>query len=276
MKPKLLTAQRYVDLRTGCMYRYVYCDTERFRPHYHDYYEIFLVLNGHARHLVNGAVTMLSPRDLIFIRPGDTHDYVGVSDGFSMLNITFTRETLQSIFDFLGKGFPSEALLEVPLPPQVQLTAGEFEALNARMKTIGALSLEEVEPLKTALRVLIFDIFTKYFSGYGAQTRTVPLWLEELCSQMRQDGNFTEGSEKLFALANKSREHVCRSMKKYMGLTVTEFINDLRLNYIANMLRNSNLSVTDIIFNSGFNNISWTAELFKKKYGMTMSRFRKK
>ena len=92
---------------------------------------------------------------------------------------------------------------------------------------------------------------------------------------MRADGNFIEGSEKLFALTDKSREHVCRSMKKYMGMTVTEFINDLRLNFIANMLRNSNLSITAIIYESGFNNMSWAAELFKKKYNKTMREYRK-
>jgi len=59
-----------------------------------------------------------------------------------------------------------------------------------------------------------------------------------------------------------------------MGVTVSEFINDLRLNYVANMLSNSNHTITEIIFESGFNNISWANELFKKKYGSSMRQFR--
>ena len=46
MEPKLLTAERFVDQRIECMYRYILSDTEYFRPHYHDYFEIFLVLSG--------------------------------------------------------------------------------------------------------------------------------------------------------------------------------------------------------------------------------------
>ena len=65
-------------------------------------------------------------------------------------------------------------------------------------------------------------------------------------------------------------------MKKYMGMTVSEYINSLRLNYITNMLRDSNHGVTEIVFESGFNNISWASGLFKKKYGMTMSQYRKR
>ena len=64
-------------------------------------------------------------------------------------------------------------------------------------------------------------------------------------------------------------------MKKYKGMTVSEFVNDLRLHYIANMLRCSNHTVAQIVFASGFNNISWAAECFRKKYGMTMGAFRK-
>ena len=58
-------------------------------------------------------------------------------------------------------------------------------------------------------------------------------------------------------------------------MTVSEYINRLRLNYIANMLRNSNHSVTEIIFESGFNNISWASQLFKENYGVSMREYRK-
>ena len=64
-------------------------------------------------------------------------------------------------------------------------------------------------------------------------------------------------------------------MKKYFNETVSQFINGQRVNYIANMLKKSNMSITDILLESGFNNISWANECFKKKYGMTMSEFRK-
>ena len=64
-------------------------------------------------------------------------------------------------------------------------------------------------------------------------------------------------------------------MKKYYGVTVSEYINDLRLNYISNMLQYSNHNILDIIFESGFNNVSWCCECFKKKYGASMSEYRK-
>lgn len=61
-----------------------------------------------------------------------------------------------------------------------------------------------------------------------------------------------------------------------MGVTLSEFVNDLRLSFIANMLKNSNHDIADIVFDSGFGNLSWASDLFKKKYGVTMSEYRKR
>ena len=155
MESKLLTAERFVDMRTGCMYRYVLSDTEYFRPHYHDYCEVFMVLDGCARHLVNGTVTRLRPRDMVFIRPSDTHDYAS-EDGkpFSMLNITFTVDTLGEIFAFLGEGFPSGMLMQAKLPPAVHLTKGEFAVLQSRMAAISAISASDTASLSVPVPVL--------------------------------------------------------------------------------------------------------------------------
>lgn len=275
MEPKLLSSNRFVDPVTGFTYRYVLSDTEYFRPHYHDYCEVFIILQGHAQHMVNGQLIHLKPRDMVFIRPSDTHDYAS-TDGstFSMLNIAFSVDTLHEIFSFLGAGFPSHSLMEATLPPSVRLTKGELESLTSRMTAIGAIPVRNTDNVRTALRVLVFDLISGYFSEFSATDRTTPLWLETLCMEMRKNDNFIKGSDVMFSLTDKSREHVCRSMKKYMGTTVSEFINDLRLNYVCNMLINSNHSITDILFESGFNNLSWASELFKKKYGITMRQFR--
>ena len=128
---------------------------------------------------------------------------------------------------------------------------------------------------KTALRILLFDIFTRHFTDSQDAAAPMPLGLETLCASMRRDGNFIQGTSRLFELADRTREHVSRSMKRYLGMTASEFVNDLRLNYIANMLRDSNHGITEIIFESGFNNVSWASQLFREKYGMTMGQYRK-
>ena len=275
MNAKLLKAERFVNLKTGCSYRYVQSSTEYFRPHYHDYYEIFLVLEGEALHLINGRKLKLHPRDLVFIRPRDVHDYVCAGDRpYSMLNITFTTETLEALFGFLGEGFPGKELLEAELPPAVMLSESEFARLERRMESLCAIQPDSTDELRSAMRILLFEIFTRCFSGGVPKAGDSPEWLDALCEEMERNGNFIHGTARLLELSDKSREHLSRCMKKYKGVTPSEFVNNIRLNYIANMLVNSNHNIADIIFESGFNNISWANELFKRKFGTTMHRFR--
>jgi AraC family cel operon transcriptional repressor len=188
MEPKLLTANRFVDMETGVSYRYVYSQTEYFRPHYHDYCEVFLVLSGLARHLVGGSEHPLQPRQLVFIRPSDIHDYISESGGYSMLNITFTRQTLQQVFSFLGDGIPGYALLHAPEPPQVLLTQQDFDRISSRMTAIRAIPEGDVSARKMALRVLLVDLFSRYFSGFAGDLEAAPQWLEAACDRLRRSG----------------------------------------------------------------------------------------
>ena len=277
MEPKLLTAERFVDTRTGISYRYVHSDTEYFRPHFHDYYELFLLLDGEVTHFVNGEYLHLRRGSCVFIRPSDTHDYILRSgEGFSMLNITFTAYTAEKLFEYLGEGFNTDMLLNAKLPPEVYLSESDVEYILSHMTTVSTIDEKDHKRVQTALRVLLFRIFTRFFADFGDEvTPEVPEWLSQLCAIMQKNGNFVYGISYMVELSGKSREHLARSVKKYFGVTLSEFINDLRLRFIANMLKNSNHDIADIIFESGFGNISWAYEEFKEKYGMTMSQYRK-
>lgn len=278
MEPKLLTADRFVDMRMGCSYRYVHSSTEYFRPHYHDYYEIFIPTDGSAVHMVNGENIPLKRGQAVFIRPSDTHDYICENGTtFSMLNITFTAQTVDEIFAFLGEGFKKDALLSPRLPPAVTLDENDFSKLTARMSAITALGNDNTEKLKTSLRILIFHLITEHFAGYREKSDSaVPAWLSELRREMKKPQNFTKGSAAIVELCGKSREHVSRCMKKYYGVTVSEFINGLRLNFVANMLIHSNHNILDIVLDSGFNSTTWASKCFAQKYGCTMSEYRKR
>lgn len=275
MEAKLLVADRFIDMNTEISYRYVYSDTEYFVNHYHDYFEVFLILEGSVLHLVNDAVIKLNKGSLVFIRPEDRHTYsLEKSKKFSMLNLTFSAKTANELFGYLGEGFPKTQLLTANLPPEVHLDSFELEKFLKRANGLGAIDPKDTYGLKTALRILLFDIFVKYFSEQEASEENIPLWLDEMCGKIMRNNRFALGSEYFFSLSNKSREHISRCMKKYTGMTVTEYINMLRLNFIANMLRNSNHSISDIVYDSGFNNMSWASEQFKKKYGVSMKDYR--
>lgn len=275
MKTYFYSASLYVNQDSGYTCRYNYSSTERFQLHYHDYYEIFLMISGNAVHLVNGRRQSLEKNSLIFVRPGDTHTYLS-EKSFSFINLTFTRETIELLFQYLSEGFPSDVLLNSPMPPAVLLQEKEKDVLLSKLDRLNTLQWQNRGQQKLRMRILLVDIFTKYFSGQTEQTFSVPIWLENLCNEMNHPKMFSEGIEKMISLSGRSREHVARSMQKYYHMTLSQFINGLRLNYIANMLMNSDVPILDLCYDSGFQNVGWFYRVFKKEYGSSPAAFRAK
>lgn len=274
MEVKMLDKENHLDMETGCLCRYVRSDTEYFRPHFHNYYEIFLMKKGEALHLINGEERKLIEGELLFIRDFDIHDYRALNGGeFEFINLAFSKETFNSLADYLGDGFPKEKLLNISMPPSVILSKREKERLFFSMTDLSKADNKSMIKLKS--RMLTAQIFNSYFLNFTERSNEIPVWLEITVERMKNPKNFILGASRMYEISGKSREHLSRTIKRYYGVTVSEFINDLRLGYSASLLLTSNLSVVDIGYESGFENISWFYKIFEKKYGTTPYKYRK-
>lgn len=274
MEPKMLEARFHTDPATGCLCRYVRSETEYFRPHFHDYFELFLVMSGSVCHIVNGQEQRLSEGELLFIRDADVHDYKrGDSGSFSFINLAFTAQTLQELRAFLGGGFPAEQLLHAPLPPAVQLTPREKEALSYALIALNGSS--DPARIRFLARALLVRVFSDCFARCRTAAPEAPAWLEAVCEKMKEPQNFLAGTARMRALAGRSREHLTRCMKRCYGVTPSGYVTDLRLGHAADLLLVSNLTVTEICYACGFENLSWFYKCFSEKYGATPTAFRR-
>ena len=74
---------------------------------------------------------------------------------------------------------------------------------------------------------------------------------------------------------NLNKFHLAKEFKKYTGTTVVEYIITNRLAYAKELLKYSDLSISEITFKIGMNNISHFINLFKTRENMTPLAFRK-
>jgi len=68
---------------------------------------------------------------------------------------------------------------------------------------------------------------------------------------------------------------VCHLFKRYKGISIRQYICDLRLSYAKELLKTSNLSVSSIAQKSGFSNYNYFSIAFKKETGLSPYAFRK-
>lgn len=72
-----------------------------------------------------------------------------------------------------------------------------------------------------------------------------------------------------------STYELSRKFKKETGQSLTDYINTLRIYEAISIMENQNLSITDIAYMVGFNDVNYFTKVFKRWKGMTPSSYRK-
>lgn len=278
METERLYINNIMDSQTKACYRFISDIKEASsHSHCHDFFEIMLVISGKAIHFINGQECSISDGALIFIRPDDTH-YFGKLGSFDcqFINIAFPLETLYELSNFLGEEFPIVSLLTASEVPSVILSTVEKKIIRQKFERLFLFPVTQKQYMKMELRALLTHILTNYFvSAPHLISNNIPLWLDELCMAMNNKANFLIGIEMMKSLSGKSHEHICRVFKKYYGITPIHFINELKLNYSANLLTNTDLSILDISEESGFESLSHFYYLFKSRFGFPPADYRR-
>lgn len=71
-----------------------------------------------------------------------------------------------------------------------------------------------------------------------------------------------------------SGDHINRIIKKHSGKSFVDYVREISLQKAAEMLKNSDLSISAIITLVGFENKSYFYDMFKRKYGHTPMEYR--
>ena len=74
----------------------------------------------------------------------------------------------------------------------------------------------------------------------------------------------------------RSPSHVSHLFKKKSGLTVRAYCNDLKLSDAKKLLLTTDMSVTEVALEAGFCDASYFISLFRKKYGVSPLKLRRK
>lgn len=70
-------------------------------------------------------------------------------------------------------------------------------------------------------------------------------------------------------------DYLSRFFKKYMGLTIIDYLYEIRINYVYQDLIDTDLHINEIFENHGCNNYRVAMKFFKKRYGCTPKEKRK-
>lgn len=81
--------------------------------------------------------------------------------------------------------------------------------------------------------------------------------------------------EDVAAIMGMNPQYFCRYFKKLMGRTLTEYVNDIRIDKAAEALLETDRKVLDIAMACGYDNIGYFIKRFRENKGMSPSEYRK-
>ncbi len=87
-------------------------------------------------------------------------------------------------------------------------------------------------------------------------------------------GNLSLSS--IAAIQNVNASYLSTQFKKEVGMTVTEYITEGRMELAARLLVTTNLQIQTVAQHCGMSDVNYFSKLFKKRYGATPRQFRSK
>lgn len=242
--------------------------------HTHSYYELFYILSGTAKHYLNGKIEELSIGDLYIMKPGDTHNFLPVKTSYSHRDIMFSKKLWSTICDFLHfnlfeNGFPLKQKITLNLN-QIK----DIENLCYKMNSKKNIIFEQSPYPYIILTEIVKNFFV--YDDLSSDTKNTPPWLIALINKLSLPENLFRDKSYTISQFHYSYEHICRTFKQYTNQTITDFINNKRLDYAVTMLFSTSKTIDEICHECGFESIPYFTKIFKEKFGSPPSILRQK
>lgn len=93
-----------------------------------------------------------------------------------------------------------------------------------------------------------------------------------MTSNFKEKITLAEIAEKI----NMNPSAFSRFFSQYTGKSVTGFLQEIRLGYTCNLLQKSNRNISEIMYESGFQNQAYFNKLFVDRIGLTPNEYRKR
>jgi AraC-like DNA-binding protein len=259
---------------------------EKSSWHYHNNYEIGFITEGSGKRIVGDSIEEFQPGDLAFIGPNLPH--VWIADKESRM---LSKRTLEMVFLQFNLNVISDQLLSLPEFSNVKralvLSERGIQIIGDTLNEVSEIMLQ-LPYLKSFDRMLHFfmlmDIIGKSNSNiqlaskeylklrFTTGNKRIAAIHEFLMNNYRDEVDL----KRLAELVNMAEGSLCRFFKMNMGITIFEYLNKIKTEFACKLLMDPDLSIMEVCFDSGFNNISHFNKQFKKNTGVPPSEYRKR
>lgn len=259
-----LQAQNFIDTPNNILVeKHI---TDSFPLHWHNYFEIEIIIGGKGKQIINGCEYEISAGDAYILTTVDFHEIIAV-EPIKLINISFTEEYMpQGVLSYLSN---------VKNAKVYHLTEKELNRITSACELLE----DECKSDGPCIKQLCEYILNHILHSNGE--KTPPINNTEDFTGIKKallyiEIHFREKITlpQLAEIAGFNPTYFSELFRKVTGETYIEKLKSLRIGYAGTLLSNG-CSVADACFTSGFGSLSNFLSAFKAKYGVTPSEYRK-
>lgn len=240
--------------------------------HWHDHFEIELILNGKGTHFFNGTQVPIQRGSAYLLTPMDLHALI--SDDDSPLHLLHIHFDDKAITDDVRN-----ILLRYKYSCPLNLNDESFDHLITQFSEL-LYMLSSKNNLREASAKLMLSVLCTTMMKHSELGADRLLEHEVRNPAVHQVMlyilyNFRKKitMKQLGDIASLSPNHLSLLFKNNYGISCTQLIMKLRMQYATKLLKNASLSIEKIAEESGFSSTSYFIRMFREKYGMTPREF---
>ena len=256
-----------------------------FPIHIHPECELNFIENAKgAQRIVGDSIEEIDEEELVLVtNPHLEHawkDYRNVSKNIHEITIQFHPDLLTDTFlnknqmisirqlfrhAERGVAFSRESIAKVrPLLKTLTCENDSFYSLIKLLIILHELSIDK------GMRELSTGQFAANVMHQHSSDESLGRVMDYLSRHYSEVIRLSEVAE----MVNMSESSFCRFFKQHTSKSFIDFLTDIRLGAASRALIDSSLSIAEIGYDCGFNNLSNFPRIFKKKKGVTPSEFR--
>lgn len=255
--------------------------------HYHPEYEIIFVEKSYGIRLMGNHIGNFSDGDLVFIGSNLPHVWRNDNDFYKNNKDLFVDVyVIQFREDALKEGFfnlPEFSRVKklFSLGQQGLFVKGkDKKKLSDLIKSV--YNSSGIERLIQFLKTLEAFANTKEYEllsgiGYTNSVTTADTErINKVMSYLMENYTHELNLNKIANLVNLNKSSFCRYFKSRTHKTCSQFLNEIRIAHACKLLINSDMSISEICYDTGYNNISHFNRQFKLITGVTARDYSKK
>jgi len=243
-------------------------DDPEFPPHWHEDYEIVYNLDKPFEMGINDEIVLLKTGDIVVVSSNDIHYFLSQPKPRNRIIVQFNGDLLGMYSDF-----DKNMRFSKPLIKKCDSSNSTHALLERQILSIEHENSEKKNGYKLVVMARLYDFISllirnvetcKYSVEELATNRSRLSKLEKVFVYVDKNYNKSITLEKISKIADYSIYHFTRFFKNATGMTFITYLNNYRIYKASVMLIETDETITEIAYNSGFESIKTFNRVFKE------------